>query len=416
MRIQTENAAVTRWSFVKSGLLGVGVSAGLPAFLSHAARAETARIEKGEGDKHPNRILVVLELAGGNDGLNTVVPYTDDAYYKARPTLGIRKNVALPLNDQFALHGSLEGLSRLFKDGSLAIVHGCGYPNPNLSHFTAMEWWHTAVPHGSDPYGWLGRFADAHEPNPKDSYIVNINDKESLAIHSAQHSPVIFKDPKKFARQGTEAQEKVFAEFGKVYKTDNPSLRFVSNASRTASIGSSKIRSACAEYRTTVDYGSDNDLTLDLKKVAAMIAADLPTRIYYVGMGGYDTHAAQAGSHQILLIYLADAIRGFMDDLKRMGRADDVAMMAFTEFGRRVGENASKGTDHGTAGPMFVIGKPVRGGFYGTFPSLTKLADGNLVMTTDFRDVYATMLKGWMGFDGTNEVLKGDWKTLPIFG
>jgi uncharacterized protein (DUF1501 family) len=307
-------------------------------------------------------------------------------------------------------------LERQFNDGHMAIVHGCGYPNPNLSHFTAMEWWHTATPHGSDPYGWLGRFADAYQPDPIENYIVNIASQQSMAVKSAKHSPVVFQDPKKFGRIGNEAQQKVFETFGKVYPTTNPSLEFVNVVSKTATSGAAMVRNACAEYRTLIDYGSDNDLTLDLKKVIAMINADLPTRIYYVSQGGYDTHAAQAGSQQLLLTYLSDAVNGFFIDLERIGRADDVAMMVFTEFGRRVGENASKGTDHGTATPMYILGKPVKGGFYGSHPSLSDLDNGNLKMTTDFRSVYGTILQEWMGFDGNKSILKGDYPTLGAFG
>ncbi|MBC8003437.1 MAG: DUF1501 domain-containing protein, partial [Opitutaceae bacterium] len=192
-------------------------------------------------------------------------------------------------------------------------------------------------------------------------------------------------------------------------------LDFVNTVARTATVGAGKVRNACAEYRTLVDYGSDNNLTLDLKKTAAMIAAGLPTRVFYLNQGGFDTHAAQAETQQLLLIYLADALHGFMKDIKRIGRADDVVVMVFTEFGRRVRENASNGTDHGTAAPMFVLGKPVKGGFYGTAPSLTDLDDGNLKMTTDFRSVYATMLSGWMGFEDTPSVLRGKFPALPLF-
>jgi uncharacterized protein (DUF1501 family) len=303
----------------------------------------------------------------------------------------------------------------LFKDGKAAIVHGCGYPNPNLSHFTAMDWWHTGIPHGNEPFGWLGRYADANKPTPQENYIVNITTRQSRAVASARQSPVVFKDPKKFGRVGTEAQQKVFEKFGTVYPTNNSSLDFLNKVSRTATAGAALVRNACAEYKTMVDYGSDNDLTLDLKKVSGMIKAGLPTRIFYVSQGGYDTHAAQAGSQQTLLIYFADAVRGFMEDLGRIGRADDVAVMVFTEFGRRVNENLSKGTDHGTATPMYVIGKKVKGGFYGKAPSLTDLDDGNLKMTTDFRSVYATMLKEWMGYEDTKAVLKGDYPTLGVF-
>ncbi len=405
----------SRRDLLRAGLYAVGVSTGLPAVFEKLALARAEKALAGD-EKHPERILVVLELSGGNDGLNTVVPYGDDAYYQARPKLGIPKGQVLKIDDHFGLHPSCEGMQRLFKEGSLAVVHGCSYPNPNLSHFTAMEYWHTGVPHGGDKYGWLGRFADAYQPRPVENYIVNVAPRQSRAVTGAKHSPVVFRDPRKFGRIGTEAQQKVFATFGTVYPSGNPSLDYVNTVSRTATAGAALVRSACAEYRTRVDYGSDNDVTLDLKKVAAMIAAGLPTRIYYLSMGGYDTHAAQANLQQLLLTYLSDALRGFVLDLQRIGRAGDVAVMVFTEFGRRVRENASQGTDHGTATPMFVVGKPVKGGFYGRFPSLTDLDDGNLKMTTDFRSVYATMLNGWMGFDDTKSVLKGDFPTVPVFG
>jgi len=415
MFIRHETFSCSRRDFLRAGMYAVGVSAGLPAVFRQLSLAETAKALDGAAEKHPNRILVVLELSGGNDGLNTVVPIADDAYYKARPGLAIKKNQALKLNDEFGLHPSCEGLHKLFKDGQMAIVHGCGYPKPNLSHFTAMEWWHTAAPHGSDKYGWLGRFADAHQPKAIENYIVNVAAQQSRAVASAQHAPVVFKDPKKFGRIGTDAQQKVFETFGEVYPTTNQSLDFVNTVSKTATAGAAVVRNACSEYKTLIDYGSNNDLTLDLKKVAAMIAAKMPTRIYYVSQGGYDHHAAQAGAHQLLMIYLSDALHGFLTDLKRIGRADDVAVMVFTEFGRRVQENASKGTDHGTATPMFVLGKKVKGGFHGKHPSLTDLDNGNLKMTTDFRSVYATMIKEWMGYEDTKTLLKGDFPTLGLF-
>ena len=415
MFIQKKPFPFSRRDFMRAGLYALGVSAGLPALLQQMSCAQTARALGGAADKHPNRILVVVELSGGNDGLNTVVPHADDAYYRSRPKLAVRKHQVLKLDDQFGLHPACAGLERLFKDGHLAIAHGCGYPNPNLSHFTAMEWWHTATPHSSDKHGWLGRFADANWPAPIENGIVNIASRQSRAVAASRHSPVVFNDPKKFGRIGTDAQQKVFETFGKVYPTTNPSLDFVNHVSHTATAGAAVVRNACAEYRSLVDYGSDNNLTLDLKKVAAMINAGLPTRIYYLSMGGFDTHAAQSDLHQLLLVYLSDALRGFMQDLERMGRADDVAVMLFTEFGRRVRENASQGTDHGTATPMFILGKAVHGGFYGTPPSLTDLDDGNLKMTTDFRSVYATMLRGWMGFEETDTVLKGNYPILPAF-
>ena len=414
MQILKKSCSCSRREFLRAGLYGVGVSAGLPMLLQQVSHAQVAGALDGN-EKHPNRIMVVLELSGGNDGLNTVVPYGHDAYYKARPTLSIKENDVIKLNDEFGFHSACTGLESMFKDGKMAVIHGCGYPEPNLSHFTAMEWWHTATPHGSDKLGWVGRFADAYQPEAIENYIVNIASRQSFAVNSAVHAPVGFNDPEKFGRVGTAAQQKVFDVFGEVEATRNSSLDFVNQVARTATTGASMVRHACSEYQTLVDYGSNNDLTLDLKKVSAMIAADLPTRIYYVSMGGFDTHAAQGASHNLLMIYMADAIRGFMEDVERIGRADDVAMMVFTEFGRRVEENASGGTDHGTATPMYILGNSIRGGFYGEHPSLTELDNGNLIMTTDFRSVYGTMLKEWMGFGGTEEILKGDFPTLGVF-
>jgi uncharacterized protein (DUF1501 family) len=408
-----QNYPHSRRDFLRAGMHGLGVTAGMPLFWRNFSLAQAAELLNGGAEKHPNRNLVVLELSGGCDGLNTVVPHSDDAYFKARPTLAIKD--AIKLNDRFGFHPAMTSMEALFKNGKVAVVHGCGYPNPNLSHFTASEWWHTAQPHGNEPFGWLGRFADAHLTTPRENYLVNIATRQTRAVASAKQSPVVFEDPKKFGRVGTDAQQKVFARYGNPYATPNTSLDFLNQVSKTATAGAALVRDACAEYKTMVDYGSDNDLTLDLKKVAAMIKANLPTRVFYVSQGGYDTHAAQLGSHQTLLTYFADAVRGFMEDLERIGRADDVAIMVFTEFGRRVNENLSKGTDHGTATPMWIIGKRVKGGFYSKLPSLTDLDDGNLKMTTDFRAVYATMLKEWMGFDDTKAVLKGEYSTFNVF-
>lgn len=415
MLIHSQGCNCSPHDLLRAGAFGLGVSTALPSFLNQVAQDQTEKILQGKEDRHPNRILVVLELTGGNDGLNTVVPYGDDAYYRARPTIGIKPDEVLRLDDYFGLHPAMSGFEALFKDGELAVVHGCGYPDPNLSHFTAMEWWHTAVPHGNELYGWLGRFADENKEKPVENYIVNIGPRQSRAVASAKQSPIVFNDPKKLGRAGTEAQQRVFELYGKPYQTANSALDFVNNVSKTATVGAALVRNACAEYRTMVDYGSDSNLTLDLKKVIGLIKAGLLTRIYYVSLPGFDTHASQEPTQNLLLIYLADALRGFIEDLKRIGRADDVSIMVFTEFGRRVQENMSKGTDHGTATPMYILGKQVKGGFYGQRPNLIDLEDGNLKMTTDFRSVYATMLQEWMGFDDIQGVLKGDFLPLGVF-
>jgi len=412
----THSSPSSRRDFLRAGLYGLGITAGLPVFLRHTSAALAAEALLGDKEKHPNRILVVVELTGGNDGLNSVVPCGHDAYYQNRPTLGVPKNTVLKINDELGFHPRLVGFDRLYKDGRLAIVQGCSYPNPNLSHFTAMEYWHTGVPNGADTRGWIGRFADVDSPTPKRDYLVNIAKEQSLAVRSQVHAPLVFNDPEKFARAVADEQKDAVAALTKDKPTGNASLALLRRVAANAADSSVLVKEACTKYETKVDYGSRTAaLTVDLIKVAALINAKMPTRVYYTSFGGWDTHANQATTHNLLQIYTGDAIRGFLEDMERIGRADDVAVLVFTEFGRRVKENASRGTDHGTATPLFVAGKKVKGGLYGKHPSLTELDAGNLKMTTDFRSVYATMIKEWMGYEDTKTLLKGDFPTLGLF-
>ena len=393
------------------------MTAGLPLVLRRTSRALAAEALTGGRKKDGERILVVVELSGGNDGLNTVVPYRNDEYYRVRPTLGIPESEAIAITDGSGFHPSLVGFERLYKDGHMAIVEGCGYPNPSLSHFSSMGFWHTGVPNGGEPLGWVGRFADTHTPEGTRNAIINIGSSQSLAVRSEVHSPVVFDNPTQLRREGTEKEKAALKGFTRERETANPALDFLRSTAKNAAESGALVRDAWASYSTPVDYGIGGGLASDLRKVAALIAADLPTRIYYVSYRGnsFDTHVHQADLHSRLLMYTADAVHGFMEDLERIGRGNDVAVMMFTEFGRRVEENASQGTDHGTAGPMFVVGKGVKGGFYGKTPSLTDLDDGNLKMTTDFRRVYATMIAEWMGYQDTASILKGKFPPLGIF-
>ena len=410
-----DDAGWTRRDLIGRGLKTLGVGAGLPLFLRETSLAMALNEVVGTDPTHPERILVVLELSGGNDGLNTVVPYTDDEYYKARPTIAVAPGDVLKLDDRFGFHPNLLGWERLFKDGQMAVVHGCSYPNPNRSHFVSMEFWHTGVPHGAEPQGWLGRFADRYQPDPEKAYIVNIAKEQTRAVASGRHAPVVFSDPDRFVRQGSEEQKMIFKELEREREAGaNPSLDFVRGIATTAGESSEFIRTACAEYRSQVDYGY-GEVGVDMKRISAMIAAEAKTRIYYASLSGFDTHVAQAGAHGGLFNRVGDAVYGFMQDMERIGRADDVSVLLFTEFGRRVKENASRGTDHGVASPMFIVGKGLSGGLYGEYPSLTDLDEGDLKMTTDFRSVYATMMKEWMAYDDTKSVLRGDFPTLEIF-
>jgi uncharacterized protein (DUF1501 family) len=304
----------------------------------------------------------------------------------------------------------------LYKDGRLAIVHGCGYDNPSFSHFTSMAYWHTAAPNSGEEYGWVGRLADAVQPEPIPGYIVNVDATQSLAVQSRLHTPVVFDDPEKFTRNAFYAERPLL---DKVAQADpgsmNPTRRYLLDVARSAQDVSAQVRQAWAKYASPIDYGI---VPLHLPKVAALIEARMPTRLYYVAYrnNAFDTHVQQPDLHQRLLTYASDAVYGFMRDMERIGRADDVTMMIFSEFGRRVPENTSLGTDHGAANVMFLIGKPVKGGHYGEVPSLVRLDPGdNLLHTTDFRRVYATVMRGWLGFSNTRAVLRGEFEPFPAF-
>ena len=388
-----------------AGAAAVGALGAGPVF-ARAARAAAAA-----GDK----ILVVFEMSGGNDGLNAVVPHGDDAYYRLRPNIALKPGDLLRIDDRFGFNPGLIGFDKLYKNGDLAIVHGAGYDNPSFSHFTSMAYWHTAAPNSGAEYGWVGRLADAMKPGGAPNYVVNIDAAQSLAVRSRDHVPVVFDDPAQFRREGFFQEQEMFRHVADPGDAANESRRYLLDIARSALDASALVREAWAAYSTPIDYGL---VPLDLPKVAALIAADLPARLYYVSFrnNAFDTHVHQNNLHRRLLTYAADAVSGFFADLERIGRADDVAMMVFSEFGRRAPENTSLGTDHGAAGPMFLIGKPVRGGHYGEPPSLTELDDGdNLIHTTDFRRVYATAIDGWLGFGGAGKVLGGDFPTLPVF-
>jgi uncharacterized protein (DUF1501 family) len=410
--------ACSRREFLARGLYGIGVGAGLPLILNRTSAALAAQALEGTSvEKHPERILVVIELSGGNDGLNTIVPFGDPAYYRARPNLGIPERQVIKFADGYGFHPSMVGFERLYKDGLMAVVHGCGYDHPSLSHFSSMGFWHTGVPNGGEPLGWLGRLADNGYNPATRNMIVNLGSSQSLAVRSQKHSPLVFDDPARFRREGTDGEKQVLVELSKARDTENAALDFLASTAQNATESSDFVRQASATYRTSVDYGIGGGVGGNLQRVAALIAAGMPTRLYYVTYSGnsFDTHVQQADLHSRLLMYTADAVRGFMEDIKRIGRADDVAVMMFTEFGRRVEENASLGTDHGTATPMFICGKGIKGGLHGQHPSLTDLDDGNLKMTTDFRRVYATMIKDWLGYEDTQAVLKGKFETLGFF-
>lgn len=390
-----------------AALGGTSVIAGaVPSIFQQALAADRAAND---------RILVVFELSGGNDGLNTIVPYGDDSYYKLRPRIGIKKDRLLKLDEHFGFNPGMLGMQRLWNDGHLAVVHGAGYAQPSFSHFTSMAYWHTAAPNSGDEYGWCGRLADTLTPKPVPNYLVNVDTTQSLAVRSRVHTPVVFDEPERFARLGMKQAREMLNYVSKPV-LGNATREYLDQVARSADQASVLVRDAWARYKTPVDYGI---APAQLPKVAACIAAGLPARIYYLAFrnNAFDTHVQQPDLHQRLLSYMADAIHGFQRDLERLGQADRVTTMIFSEFGRRAPENTNLGTDHGAANNMFMVGSKVRGGHYGKPVSLTNLDEGdNLIYTTDFRRVYATAIDGWLQPGAATTVLKGEFETLPIFG
>jgi uncharacterized protein (DUF1501 family) len=392
-----------------AGGLGLGLFGGVgpvPPVLAQASRAAS---------RPSNKILVVFEWFGGNDGLNTIVPYGESLYYRHRPTIGIKERDVLKIDARLGWHKSLSGLKALYDEGKVAIVQGVGYDQPSFSHFTSISFWHTAAPNSGNEYGWVGRTATALDPKgARENLIVNISDSQTLAVKAERHVPLVFVDPTRFQR-GAFAQEKgVLDSLGAQRAPVSDAHKYVLEVTRSAAQASEVVRAAWAAYK-----GRENpDLRLlDLDKVAALIEADFPTRLYYVPLRGslFDTHVNQAAPHERQLQYCSDAIAGFFQEMHRIGRADDVVMYVHSEFGRRVPENTSLGTDHGTAQVNFLIGNAVKGGLYGRAPSLSNLVLGdNLETTTDFRRVYATLISGWLGADAAG-VLGQPFEPLQVF-
>jgi len=308
----------------------------------------------------------------------------------------------------------MAGFERLYKDGMMAAVHGCGYAQPSFSHFTSMAYWHTAAPNSGEQLGWVGRLADAVDPALTPNFIVNIDEAQSLAVVAREHVPVVFDDPEEFGRKGLYQERAILDSVRSPGADLNASQRYLLSIAQSAQDASVLVRRAWSEYETPVDYGI---APLDLPKIAALISSGMQSRLYYTSFrhNAFDTHVQQPNLHQRLLTYASDAVAGFFMDMDRIGRADDVVMLVFSEFGRRVTENTNLGTDHGTANNMYLIGKSVKGGHYGKLPSLVDLDDGNLVYTTDFRRVYATAISGWLGYDNTETLLRGQFEPFPVF-
>jgi uncharacterized protein (DUF1501 family) len=346
-------------------------------------------------------VTVILQLSGGNDGLNTVIPVRNDIYYRDRPRLGIQRASSLTLTDEVALHPALSALRELYDDGNLGILNNVGYPNPDRSHFRSMDIWQTGSE--STEYittGWLGRYLDAQcHGCDKPTYALEIDDVLSLALKGENSKAIAMKDPKRLF--GT-SNEKFFRDVLKDHKNDGEETvdYLYKTMSETLSSANyifqqSKLHPSSTEYPKT-------ELGNGLKTIASLIFSDINTKVYYISLGSFDTHVNQQMQQQRLFTELSDAVRAFTTDLKRNNRFNDVLMFTFSEFGRRVSQNASGGTDHGTANNMFLIGGALKQkGIINPMPDLNDLDEGDLKYKIDFKTVYATVLKNWLDADDT---------------
>jgi uncharacterized protein (DUF1501 family) len=397
----------TRRDFLRVGLgsstlLACGLS--VPAFLARTANALAA--DKANGTGH--RVLVVVQLDGGNDGLNTVVPFGDELYREHRPRLQVPANQVHKIDDHIGLHPALTGPSQLLQDGRFAVVQSVGYPNPNRSHFESMRIWQAGrLDPTADTPGWLARALDHGLGRPGgDAPALHVS--SSLlpqALYGSQRQVPSLSSLEQFRRRvgipedaGAAGQRAALDEVAGLERGGNASLlQFVQRTAVISYTSSARLENVLGGKTTAAGYPDNNGLAQRLRLVAQLIKAGLGTSIYYTQLGGFDTHANQSGTHFGLLRELGDALKAFVDDLAKSGDAGRVLVLVFSEFGRRLTENASGGTDHGTAAPVLLAGGGVRPGLHGPYPNLADLADGDPKFAIDFRQVYATVLDQWLG-------------------
>jgi uncharacterized protein (DUF1501 family) len=410
----------TRREFLRSTVLTSALSWTVPSFLANtfaALQAEAADKATQLSTGRDSNILVVLQMAGGNDGLNTVVPYANDFYHRARPRLGLADQDILRLNDAVALHGGMTGFKDLYDAGRLAIIQGVGYPNPNRSHFRSTEIWQTASDSAKfETTGWIGRYFDNACAGCDATVGINVGRQTPQAFAAKTPTGVSVDNPQNYRFVGgsplveqsyremnampEDGPENSGATIGAISgpsRVTGSVLDFLERTSMDAQVSSDEIRAISVKVENKAVYPG-SQLGNSLKLVARLIGGGMTTRIFYVSQGGYDTHTNQQGPQARLLKDLADSVKAFCDDLQAQGNLRRVLLMTFSEFGRRVAENASGGTDHGAAAPMFVVSDKVSAGLLGTYPSLAPqdLFEGDLKFTVDFRSVYAGVLENWL--------------------
>jgi len=405
---------VTRRKFLQltAGAVAVGAAAPLLSVDEIAAAAINRPLAAG------TPIVVMVTLYGGNDGLNTVIPFADPLYYSLRPEISYKAENMLPLDAELALNPAMKGLKSLWDQKKVAIIRGVGYPNPDRSHFSSMAKWQTASPGKHINTGWLGRWIDTQAED------------SMLAISLGSVLPPLFAGAKRSGSvlplgglvipKGSVAANCM--QLAKVSRADNSLMAAAATSMRNLFSVSTTVQPILkAPAPTPVDLpvtnggnaGGDSNLAQQLDVVAKLIAAGSPTKVWSVSLGGFDTHANEANAQAALLGSVSDSISRFISQMKGTSRGADVTLVVYSEFGRRVVGNGSQGTDHGTSGPMFIVGDSVNGGFYGDQPSLKNLVSGDLAVTTDFRDVYATILESLL--KSPVEPILGKWSGRTKF-
>ena len=404
-----------RRSFVASSL-SVAFLGGNPSRALAQVAAAPGLPALGGAD--PDNVLVVVQMGGGNDGLNTVVPWSDDAYHRVRPAIRLTETQVLKLDDRIGFNPALKGLNELFKQGRVAVVQGVGYPNPNRSHFEATQIWETASPERPQQYGWLGRYLDRRftgGARPSLFEAVSLGDALPAALVASHVEVPAIGALNAFAyNAGRDLASKQSA--GILYDGaragQSPYLSVIAQTARDAYHGGDVLRAKTAQFTNKATYGN-NGFAQQLALAAKLIGSSAGSKIVFVSIGSFDTHAGQRAQQDRLLGYLGDGLLSFYTDLAAHDLDKKVLTLTFSEFGRRVAQNASNGTDHGTAMPLFVVGGGVKGGIYGEHPSLTDLDHGDLKYSTDFRAVYATVIEKWLGRNA-NEVLGQRYPTLAF--
>jgi uncharacterized protein (DUF1501 family) len=385
---------LTRRKFLKltAGSVAVGAAAPLLNIADIAEAAISRPLPSG------TPILVMVTLYGGNDGLNTVIPFKDPIYYSSRPDISYKEELVLPLDAELAFNPAMKSMKVLWDQKKVAIIRGVGYPNPDRSHFSSMAKWQTASPEKHINTGWLGRWVDTQPPD------------SMLAISLGSVLPPLFAGGRLSGSvlplgglvipQGSLGRQ--CQQLAKPSRTDSNLMAAAATSMRNLFSVSTEVQpilKAPAPMAADLpvvnggNAGGDSNLSQQLDIVAKLIAAGAPTKVWSVSLGGFDTHANEANAQSALLGVVSDSIARFMSQLRSTSRSQDVTVAVYSEFGRRVVGNGSQGTDHGTSGPMFIVGEKVNGGFYGDQPSLKNLISGDLAVTTDFRDVYATLLE-----------------------